>query len=140
MAASVEALQGSFCIAATPFAPNPQFIDLWIKRYDANASAIDPTNGLGISGGYHNGQTRTRTDGTQWLVTSHSMWTHNSSQGDAVLARIPLFVSPAPAFNPTPYSGGSGDPDIAFSGTKYLLVLCMRTASPTPTTTSWDEP
>jgi len=126
MAASVEALQGHFCIAATRFASYPQFIDLWIKRFDANANPIDPANGLLISGGYHNGITRTRTDGTQWLVTSHSQWTHNSSQADAVLARIPLSGTPAPGFNPTPYSGASGDPDLAFSGSNYLLVWRMN--------------
>jgi len=119
---SVEALNGRFCIAATRFATNPQFIDLWVKRLDADGSALDPASGVAVSGGYHNGLTRTRTDGAQWFVCSHSQWTHNSSQADAVIARVPFTGTPTTGSNPTPFSGGSGDPDIAFSGSKYLVV------------------
>jgi hypothetical protein len=52
------------------------------------------------------------------------MWSHDSSQGDAILAKVPSIGggAPTPAFNPTPYAGGSGDLDIAFSGNRYLLV------------------
>ncbi|MCE7973991.1 MAG: hypothetical protein DYG92_06645 [Leptolyngbya sp. PLA1] len=119
---SVEALNGRFCIAATRFATNPQFIDLWIKRLDAQGAALDPANGIAVSGGYHSGLTRTRTDGSQWLVASHSQWTHDSSQSDAVIARVPFSGTPSTGFNPTPFSGGSGDPDVAFSGSRFLIV------------------
>ncbi len=126
MAPSVEALNGSVCIAATRFGAYPQFIDLWVKRYDADLNPIDPPNGVAVSAGYHSGLTRTRTDGTQWLVCDHSQWTHDSSQGDAVLVRVPAAGAIPTGFNPTPYSGGSGDLDVAYSGTKYLLVWRMN--------------
>jgi hypothetical protein len=69
---------------------------------------------------------RVRSDGTKWFVAAHSMWSHDSSQGDAILATVPPAGPPAPAFNPTPVAGGSGDLDIAYSGSKYLLVWRMN--------------
>ncbi len=126
-APSIEALSGNFCIAGTRFFTNPQFIDLWINRVDGETTALlDGPNGVMLSVGYYSGLTRTRTDGTQWIVTSHSMWTHDSSQGDAVLARVPFSGAPTPVFNPTPYAGGTGDPDIAFSGNASLIVWRMN--------------
>lgn len=129
-APSIEALNGDFCIAGTRFFSNPQFIDLWINRVNGETSALlDGPNGVMLSVGYYSGQTRTRTDGTEWIVGCHSMWTHDSSQGDAVLARVPFSGAPAPVFNPTPYSGGTGDPDIAFSGNVSLIVWRMNSLS-----------
>ncbi len=123
MAPSIEALGEDFCIAGTRFATYPQFIDLWMNRIDGpTGTPLDGPSGIGLAGGYFSGLTRTRTDGTQWFIATHSQWSHDSSQGDAVLARVPAVGTPAAAFNPTPYSGGTGDLDIAFSGSKYLLV------------------
>jgi len=123
MAPSVEALNGNFCIAATRYATNPQFIGLWANRLDgASGTPLDGASGVYLGGNYVNGQTRTRTDGSRWLVGAHSQWTHNSSQGDALLAYVPETGAPTPAFNPTPFSGASGDLDVAFSGDKYLVV------------------
>lgn len=120
---SIDALGEDFCIAATRYATNPQFIDLWVNRINGpTAAPMDGVNGIRVASGYYNGLTRTRADGSQWLVCAHSMWSHDASQGDAVLVRIPPTGTPAPAFNPTPVSGGSGDPDIAFSGANYLIV------------------
>lgn len=127
MAPSIEALGEDFCVAGTRYATYPQFIDLWMNRIDGPTGIpLDGPNGIGLAGGYFSGLTRTRTDGTQWLITSHSQWSHDSSQGDAVLARVPASGAPTPGFNPTPVSGGSGDLDIAFSGSKYLLAWRMN--------------
>ncbi len=126
-APSIESLNGNFCIAGTRFFTNPQFIDLWISRVDGETTALlDGPNGVMLSVGYYSGQTRTRTDGAQWIVTSHSMWSHDSSQGDAVLAMVPFSGAPAPVFNPTPFAGGTGDPDIAFSEVSSLVVWRMN--------------
>jgi len=119
---SIAALIGNFCIAGVR-AASPQIIDLWAARVDgATGARLDGSLGVRLGSGYFNAATRTRSDGVQWLVASHSQWTHDSSQGDAVLARVPASGAPGAGFNPTPVSGGSGDLDIAFSGTKYLLV------------------
>lgn len=127
MVPAIEALGEDFLIACSRFATYPQFIDLWINRIDGPTGApLDGASGIILSGGYVNGLPRVRTDGTQWLVAAHSMWTHDSSQGDAILARVPPVGIPALAFNPTPISGASGDLDIAFSGSKYLLVWRMN--------------
>lgn len=123
MAPSVEALNGNFCIAATRYATSPQFIGLWANRVDGTSGTLlDGTTGVYLGGNYVNGLTRTRTDGSRWLVGAHSQWTHNSSQGDAIIAYVPEAGTPTQAFNPTPFSGASGDLDVAFSGTRYLLV------------------
>ncbi|MBI5765017.1 MAG: hypothetical protein HZA51_15990 [Planctomycetes bacterium] len=130
MVPAIEALGDDFLIACSRFATYPQFIDLWVNRIDGPTGAsMDGPNGVVLSGGYVNGLPRVRTDGTQWLVAAHSMWTHDSSQGDAILAKVPPVGAPALAFNPTPISGGTGDLDIAFSGSKYLLVWRMNSLS-----------
>lgn len=127
MVPAIAALGEDFLIACSRFATYPQFIDLWINRMDGPTGVPqDGANGVILAGGYVNGLPRVRTDGSQWLVAAHSMWTHDSSQGDAILARVPPVGAPALAFNPTPFSGASGDLDIAYSGSKYLLVWRMN--------------
>ena len=82
-----------------------------------------------LASGYVSGLPRVRSDESKWLVTAHAMWSHNSSQSDALLTTLSVFSNPTPANNPTPYSGGTGDLDIAFSGNNYLLVWRMNTLS-----------
>jgi len=128
--AAVEALGEDFLVAAARFDTYPQFIYLWANRIDGPSGAVlDGANGLFLGGGYVNGAPRVRSDGLQWWVAAHSMWTHDASQGDAILAKVPAVGAPTQAFNPTPISGGSGDLDIAFSGAKYLLVWRMNSLS-----------
>ncbi len=130
MVPAIAALGEDFLIACTRFATYPQFIDLWANRIDGPTGVRqDGTTGIGLAGGYFNGVPRVRSDGTQWLVAAHSMWSHDASQGDAVLVRVPTSGTPGPAFNPTPVAGGTGDLDINFSGNKYLLVWRMNSLS-----------
>lgn len=121
--ADVEALGDDFLVAGCRYGTYPQYIYLYGSRIDGpTGTLLDGATGVYLGGYYVNGMPRVRTDGTQWLVGAHSMWSHNSSQGDAILARVPPSGPPTQAFNPTPISGGTGDLDIAFSGNKYLLV------------------
>lgn len=125
--ADVEALGDDFLIACARYGAYPQYINMWGARVDGPTGAtLDGPNGLLLGGGYVNGMPRVRTDGAQWFIAAHSMWTHNSSQGDAILARVSATGVVTQAVNPTPFSGGSGDLDIAFSGSKYLLVWRMN--------------
>jgi hypothetical protein len=128
--ADVEALGSNFLVAGARVAVYPRNIFLVASRIDgATGSLLDGPNGLSLGGFYVNGLPRVRTDGSRWLVAAHSQWSHDSSQGDAILARVPATGTPSQASNPTPVSGGSGDLDIAFSGNKYLLVWRMNTLS-----------
>lgn len=117
----VEALGGDFLVAASRYAANPQFIDAWMRIVDgATGTFVAASARLGA--GYVNVGPRVRSDGSRWLVTYHSHWTHNSAASDPVYN----FVSPdgsfTPAANPATASGGAGTPDVAFSGAAYLFV------------------
>ena len=128
--AAVGALGEDFLVAGARFAPNPQSIFLVANRIDGPTGAVlDGANGLNLAGWYVNSMPRVRSDGTQWWVAAHSMWSHDSSQGDAILVKVPPAGTPTAAFNPTPFSGASGDLDIAWSGNKYLLVWRMNSLS-----------
>jgi hypothetical protein len=128
--AAVEALGGNFLVAGARVAPYPQFIDLFASRIDGQSGALlDGPGGVLLHAGYVSGAPRVRSDGTQWFVAAHSMWSHDSSQGDAILARVPAAGPPIAAINPTPIAGGSGDLDIAYSGSVYLLVWRMNSLS-----------
>jgi len=128
--ADVEALGEDFLVAGARVATYPQFIDLYGSRIDGpTGTLLDGAAGLLLHGGYVNAMPRVRSDGARWLVTAHSMWSHDASQGDAILAKVPPTGPPTAAFNPTPISGGTGDLDIAFSGSKYLLVWRMNSLS-----------
>lgn len=117
----VEALGEDFLIATARYATYPQYIDTWMRIVDG------PTGGFQnaatpIGGGYVNVGPRVRQDGSRWIVTYHSHWSHDSSNSDAVYN----FVSPNGTFtaaaNPATTSGAAGTPDVAFSGQKYLFV------------------
>jgi hypothetical protein len=122
-AADVEALGEDFLVACTRVGAYPQNIFLMGNRIDGPTGAVlDGASGMSLGGSYVSGVPRVRSDGTKWYVAAHSMWSHNSSQGDAIYATVPPVGPPVQAVNPTPYSGGSGDLDIAFSGSVSLLV------------------
>lgn len=125
--ADVEALGDDFLVAGDRYGAYPQNIYLYGSRIDGpTGTLLDGASGIYLGGYYVNGVPRVRADGAQWLVAAHSMWSHDSSQGDAILARVPPIGPPTQAINPTPVSGGTGDLDIAFSGNKYLLVWRMN--------------
>lgn len=123
----VEALGADFLVAGSRFGTYPQNIFLFGNRIaGVSGTPLDGPSGVYLGGFYVSGMPRVRSDGTRWLVAAHSMWTHDSSQGDAILAVVPPSGPPTQAFNPTPISGGSGDLDVAFSGHNYLLVWRMN--------------
>jgi len=121
--AAVGALGDDFLVVGTRYGSLPQFIGTYGVRIDGPTGAYqDAVGGVFLAGNYTNTTPRVRANDQEWLVMGHSQWTHNSSQGDAFLARVPQVGLPAAAYNPTDVSGGSGDADIAFSGDTHLLV------------------
>ncbi len=127
--AAVGALGNNFLVVGAKFRPNPQWIDLYGTRIDGQTGAFFDGTPVLLASGYVSGLPRVRSDESRWLVTAHSMWSHNSTQSDALLTTLGAAGGPTPANNPTPYSGGTGDLDVAFSGSKYLLVWRMNTLS-----------
>ncbi|MFM9957996.1 MAG: hypothetical protein ACKVZJ_07955 [Phycisphaerales bacterium] len=125
----VGALGDDFLFAASRYGTYPQYIDLWGRRYDGATGTFTDASSVYLAGLYVTGYNRVRSDGANWIVTSGSMWSHDSSQGDAIYVTVPPSGAPAAARNPTPYAGGSGDLDIAFSGSKYLFVWRNNTLS-----------
>jgi hypothetical protein len=125
----IEALGEDFLVAGTRYGFYPQNIYLMGMRIDGPTATLLDGTGAYLGGFYVNGQQRVRSDGSKWLVAAHSTWSHNASQGDAILATVPPVGTPTQAFNPTPFSGSSGDLDIAFSGSSYLLVWRMNSLS-----------
>jgi len=117
----VEALGEDFLIATARYATYPQYIDTWMRIVDGPTGGFQNAATV-IGGGYVNVGPRVRQDGSRWIVTYHSHWTHDSSQSDAVYN----FVNPNGTFttaaNPATTSGSAGTPDVAFSGQKYLFV------------------
>lgn len=117
----VEALGDDFLVAAARPDSYPQFIYAWMRIVDGPTGSFVNAPAL-IGGGYVSVGPRVRQDGTRWIVTYHSHWSHDNSASDAVYN----FVSPdgsfTPARNPAATSGGSGTPDVAFAGGKYLFV------------------
>lgn len=117
----VEALGGDFLVAAARFDASPQFIYTWMRIIDGGTGAFRNA-ATELGGGYVSVGPRVRSDGTRWVVTYHSQWSHNDSASDAIYN----FVSPNGAFtsalNPATTSGASGTPDVAFSGSVYLFV------------------
>lgn len=128
--AAVGALNGDFLVAGARSGTYPQNIFIFANRIDgATGAVLDGASGLYLGGNYVSGAPRVRSDGSQWFVTAHSQWSHDSSQGDAIMARVTPGGAVTQAVNPTPVAGGSGDLDLAFSGSKYLLVWRMNTLS-----------
>lgn len=121
--AAAGALGGDFLVAGARFGAYPQNIFLHGARIDGQSAALmDGPSGVLLGGFYVSGAPRVRSDGARWLVTAHSQWTHDSPQGDAILAYVPPSGPPTAAFNPTPFSGSSGDLDVAFGAGRSLLV------------------
>jgi len=124
----VEALGEDFLVAAARFASNPQFIYAWMRIVDGPTGAFQNA-ATNIGGGYVSVGPRVHSDKTRWIVTYHSHWTHDDSRSDAVYNFVNADGSFTPARNPTNTSGGSGTPDVAFSGRKYLFVWRSNTLS-----------
>jgi hypothetical protein len=118
----IGALGDDFLIVGARYGITGQVINLFGRRFDGTTGTFNDASPITLATGYVSGQARVRSDGTQWLVTTHAQWSHDSSQGDALLIKLPATGAPTFAGNPTPISGGSGDLDVAFSGTEYLLV------------------
>lgn len=117
----VEALGGDFLVAAARPNANPQSIHAWMRIIDGDSGTFANSATL-IGGGYVNVGPRVRSDGSRWLVTYHSHWSHNSAASDAACNFVAADGSFTPAFNPATTSGGAGTPDVAFSGSAYLFV------------------
>jgi hypothetical protein len=117
----VEALSGDFLVAAARYDTNPQFIYTWMRIVDGGTGAFRnaPTE---LGGGYVSVGPRVRNDGSRWVVTYHSHWSHNNAASDAIYNFVSSDGSFTPALNPATTSGGSGTPDVAFSGSAYLFV------------------
>lgn len=117
----VEALGADFLIAGARYGGYPQYIDAWMRIVDGATGAFRNAPTV-IGGGYVNVGPRVHSDGSRWIVTYHSHWSHDASQSDAVYN----FVAPdgtfTPAANPSTWSGVAGTPDVAFSGSVYLFV------------------
>ncbi len=118
---AVGALGDDFLVVAARFF-SFQTISLTGRRVDGPTGALLDPSPLILGGGYVTAASRVRTDGTRWFVTSHSMWTHDSSQGDAFCTTVPRTGPSIAGPNPLTNSGGSGDLDVAFSGTTALFV------------------
>lgn len=127
--AAVGALGNNFLVVGARFRQIPPGIDLYGTRIDGLSGSFIDDAPILLASGHVSGLPRVRSDESRWLVTAHSMWSHNSTQSDALLTTLAAAGAPTPATNPTPYSGGTGDLDIAYSGSKYLLVWRMNTLS-----------
>jgi len=117
----VEALGEDFLIACSRFDTYPQYIYAWMRIMDGPSGAFQDSPAR-IGGGYVSVGPRVRQDGSRWLVTYHSHWTHDSSQSDALYNFVDHDGTFTPALNPCSSSGSAGTPDVAFSGSKYLFV------------------
>ncbi len=117
----VEALGDDFLIAASRVHTYPQYIYAWMRIVDGPTGSFVNAATL-IGGNYVSSGPRVKQDGTRWVVTYHSHWSHNDSRSDVVYQ----FVQPNGSFtsplNPSTTSGDGGTPDVAFSGSKYLFV------------------
>lgn len=117
----VEALGDDFLIATARFDTYPQFIYAWMRIVDGPTGGFQNAATL-IGGGYVSVGPRVHGAGTRWIVTYHSHWTHDDSRSDALYNLVNPDGSFTAASNPATTSGGSGTPDVAFSGRKYLFV------------------
>ncbi len=116
----VEALGNNFLIACAR-AVNFQTITAYMRIVNgANGAFLNAATPVG--GGYVRVGPRVKSNATQWIITYDSNWTHDSSQSDAVYHIVNADGSIVAGVNPTGSFGGSGTPDIAFSGSKYLFV------------------
>jgi len=118
----VEALGNNFLVASSRFEQNPQFIHAQARRIDGATGALLDGGEIFLGGGYVSSGPRVRSDGSHWIVVYHSHWSHDSSQSDAVYNFVNADGAITAPLNPATTSGGSGNPDVAFSGGKYLFV------------------
>jgi hypothetical protein len=123
----VGALGDDFLIAATRYAATPSTIYAIGRRLDGPTGTFLDAGTIYLGGYYVSVAPRVGSDGTRWTVTYHSQWSHLSTQGDAIVQFVNADGTTTPGSNPTPYSGASGDPDIAFSGSNYLIVWRTNT-------------
>jgi hypothetical protein len=118
----IEAVGGTFLVASSRYATYPQTIFAQAIRVDGpTGSPLDPAP-IVLGGGYVSTGPRVRSDGTRWVVVYHSHWSHNDSRSDAIYNFVNQNGTFTSALNPSTTSGGNGDPDVAFSGSKYLFV------------------
>lgn len=120
-APDVESLGEDFLVACSRYATYPQYINAWMRIVDGPTRAFQNPATL-IGGNYVNVGPRVRRGPGRWIVTYHSHWTHDSSQSDAVFNFVFADGTFTPASNPCATSGGSGTPDVAWSGQQYLWV------------------
>jgi hypothetical protein len=125
----VEALDGVFLVAATRYGASTQTIYAQARRLDGASGALLDASPISLGGGYVPIAPRVHSDGSRWMVAYHSMWSHNSTQGDAIVQFVDANGVATPGNNPTPFAGSTGDPDLAFSGSNYLIVWRSGTMS-----------
>lgn len=125
----VEALGDDFLIASSRVHTFPQTIFAQAIRVDGPTGALLDPSPFILLAGYVSTGPRVKTDGTRWVVTYHSHWSHDSSQSDAVYNFVNANGTFTPALNPTTTSGGAGTPDVAWSGSKFLFVWRSNTLS-----------
>ncbi len=118
----VEALGPNFYVASARFAAYPQYIFAQGIRIDGATGQLLDAGPRSLGGYYVSTGPRVHQDGTRWIVTYHSHWSHDSSQSDALYNFVNADGTITPARNPTPVAGGSGTPDVVFSGSRYLFV------------------
>lgn len=124
----IEAVGDIFLIAASRYGTTPQVINAVARRFDGTSGfAIDGDDLVLLNPGYVSAGPRVRSDGTRWIVTYHSHWSHNSSQSDTVFNFVGPMGDFTTAMNPATTSGGGGHPDVAFSGNEYLFVWRSNT-------------
>jgi hypothetical protein len=122
----VEALGDDFLVGASRFVTF-QTIAAIARRVDGPTALLLDPSPLALLMGYVSTGPRVRADGTQWIVTYHSHWSHDSAQSDAVYNFVNANGTFTPPTNPTTTSGGAGTPDVAFSGSRYLFVWRSNT-------------
>jgi hypothetical protein len=124
----VEALGEDFLIACSRFGTYPQNIFAYMRIIDGPTGAFQ-NNATLIGGNYVNVGPNVKTDGTRWIVTYQSLWSHDSSQSDATYNFVDASGVFTPQLNPLTTSGGAGTPDVAFGNGKYLWVWRNNTLS-----------
>ncbi|MCX5690935.1 MAG: immunoglobulin domain-containing protein, partial [Planctomycetota bacterium] len=126
---AIGALGDQFLIVAPRFNQSIGTMNLMGSRLSGTTGTTTDGTGVIVATGFVTSLARVRNDGTQWLVGGHAMWSSISSQGDVFLAKVPASGPPLAAVNPTPVSGGTGDLDVAYSGSNSLLVWRSGTLS-----------
>ncbi|MDX2117146.1 MAG: hypothetical protein SFY96_03075 [Planctomycetota bacterium] len=125
----IEALGDDFLIASSRVATYPQTIFAQSVRLDGPTGSLLDAAPKVLGGGYVSAGPRVRSDGTRWIVVYHSHWSHNDSRSDAIYNFVNTDGTFTVGLNPATTSGGSGDPDVAFSGSTYLFVWRSNTLS-----------